>query len=52
MPVANQAYPDGSGGGGTGNVSSPDIKTIRVMDRAEFNALPARDWNTVYLIRG
>lgn len=51
MPVGNPAYPDGSGGG-TGNVSSPDIKTIRVMDRAEFDALPVKDKHTAYLIRG
>lgn len=51
MPVSAPAYPSGSGGG-AGNVSSPDITTIRVMDRAEFDALPVKDGGTVYLIRG
>lgn len=55
MPVLNTPYPEEEGGGtgpGGGNVSSPDIDTILVMDRAEFDALPARDGHTVYLIMG
>ena len=52
MPVLNPAYPDGSGGGGTGNVYSPDIATILVMDRADYEALPTKDTKILYLIRG
>ena len=48
-------YGGGSGngsGGGTGNVSSADVFTIEVMDRAEHNALPSKDAKTMYLIKG
>lgn len=40
------------GGGGTGDVSSADIKTIKVMDKADYDALPVKDGQTLYLIRG
>lgn len=40
------------GGSGTGNVFSPDITAIRVMDRAEYDALPVKDPQTLYFIRG
>ena len=39
-------------GGGGGNVSSADVDTIVVLDRAEYDALAAKDRRTVYLIRG
>lgn len=42
----------GSGGGGTGNVSSPDISNIRVMDKADYDLLPTKDPNTIYFLRG
>ena len=42
----------GGSGGGTGNVSSADAQTIVVLDRAEYNALPAKDPKTLYLIKG
>lgn len=43
----------GGQGGGSGNVYSPDLDTIRVLDRDEYDALPTpRPENTVYLIRG
>ena len=41
-----------SEGGGSGNVSSADISTIVVLDRAEYDALAVKDTKTVYLIRG
>ena len=42
-----------SGSGGSGNVSSPNIDTIRVLDRAEYEALAVpRPAGTVYLIKG
>lgn len=40
------------GGSGTGNVFSPDVTTIRVMDRETYDALPVKDPQTLYLIRG
>ena len=48
-------YGGGSGNGsgaGTGNVSSADVFTIEVIDRAEYNALPNKDAKTMYLIKG
>ena len=42
----------GSGGGGTGNVSSPDISNIRVMDKVYYDLLPTKDPNTIYFLRG
>ena len=41
--------PVGSGGG---NVSSAQINTIAVLDRAEYDALAVKDAKTLYLIRG
>lgn len=41
--------PNGSGGG---NVSSAQINTIVVLDRAEYDALAVKDAKTLYLIRG
>lgn len=40
------------GGSGGGNVSSAQINTIVVLDRAEFDALAVKDAKTLYLIRG
>lgn len=37
--------------GGSG-VKSPDLDAIRVMDRAEYLALGAKDPRTLYLLRG
>lgn len=49
----NEIYETGgSGGGGTGNLSSPDINTIRVMTREEYDALETPDPMTGYLILG
>lgn len=40
------------GGSGGGNVSSAQINTIVVLDRAEYDALSVKDAKTLYLIRG
>lgn len=40
------------GGSGSGNVSSPDISTIRVMDKQEFDELPTKSPTTLYFIKG
>ena len=40
------------GGSGSGNVSSAQINTIVVLDRAEYDALAVKDAKTLYLIRG
>lgn len=40
------------GGSGGGNVSSAQINTIAVLDRAEYDALAVKDVKTLYLIRG
>lgn len=37
---------------GGGNVSSAQINTIVVLDRAEYDALAIKDAKTLYLIRG
>jgi hypothetical protein len=37
---------------GGGNVSSAQINTIVVLDRAEYDALAVKDAKTLYLIRG
>lgn len=37
---------------GGGNVSSAQINTIVVLDRAEYDALDVKDAKTLYLIRG
>lgn len=37
---------------GGGNVSSAQISTIVVLDRAEYDALAVKDAKTLYLIRG
>lgn len=39
-------------GGGSGNVYSADINRILAIDRAEYDALAAKDKKTLYLIRG
>lgn len=41
-----------NGGSGGGNVSSAQINTIVVLDRAEYDALAIKDAKTLYLIRG
>lgn len=40
------------GGSGSGNVSSPEIAMIRVMDLSEYEALETKNQNTLYLLRG
>lgn len=40
------------GTGGSGNVYSADINRIVTIDRAEYDALAAKDKKTLYLIRG
>ena len=52
VSAINELYCSGGGGGGTGNVSSPDINQILVMDRSEYDTLPSKDKKTLYLIRG
>lgn len=42
----------GGGAGGTGNVSSEEIASIKVLDRAEYEALAEKSPDTLYLIRG
>lgn len=39
-------------GGGSGNVSSSEISIIKVLDKAEYDALEVKDPTTLYLIRG
>lgn len=39
-------------GGGSGNVYSADINRIVTIDRAEYDALSAKEKKTLYLIRG
>ena len=39
-------------GGGGGNISSVDIQFIRVMERAEYDALPEKDNKTIYFLWG
>ena len=41
-----------SGGGGTGGITSPEINTIRVMSREDYDALETPDPMTEYLILG
>lgn len=51
--AARRAENAGGGGGtGSGNVYSPDIRTILSMSLAEYQALAVKDPNTLYLIRG
>lgn len=38
--------------GGSGNVSSSEVSIIRVLDRADYDALEFKDPKTLYLIRG
>lgn len=40
------------GGSGSGNVSSPEIAMIRVMDLSDYEALETKNPNTLYLLRG
>lgn len=40
------------GGTGGGNVSSPDIQTIRVLDLSEYQSIAVKDPMTLYFIRG
>ena len=40
------------GGSGSGNVSSPEIAMIRVMDLADYEVLETKNPNTLYLLRG
>lgn len=41
--------------GGSGGISSPDVDTIRVMDRTDYEVLPESDRNNtriLYFLRG
>lgn len=40
------------GGVGSGNVSSPEISTIRVMNKADYDALETKSPTTLYFIQG
>ena len=40
------------GGAGSGNVSSPEVDAIRVLDKEEYDALPEKDPNTLYFLKG
>lgn len=40
------------GGSGSGNVSSPELSIIRVMDKADYDALEVKSATTLYLLRG
>lgn len=50
--AAQRAESAGGGGGGSGNVYSPNVHTVLALDRAEYEALEKKDPNTLYLIRG
>ena len=39
-------------GTGSGNLYSSELRTLRVLDRAEYEALAVKDPGTLYLIRG
>lgn len=39
-------------GSGSGNVSSPDVGVIRVLDQKEYDELPEKEPKTLYFIRG
>lgn len=53
VDAINELWMTGGGGGsGSGNVSSPDIGTIRVLDREEYDELPEKDPKTLYFIKG
>lgn len=40
------------GGGGTGDITSPEIGTIRVLMKSEYDALSVKDARTLYLVEG
>lgn len=40
------------GGSGSGNVSSPEIDTIRVLDKADYDSLPEKNPSTLYFLKG
>lgn len=40
------------GGSGSGNVSSPEVDMIRVLDKEEYDALREKDPNTLYFLKG
>ena len=50
--AADRAESAGGGGGGSGNVYSPNVHAVLALDRAEYEALPVKDPGTLYLIRG
>ena len=39
-------------GSGDGNVSSDEIKFIKLLDKADYDSIPTKDPATLYLIRG
>lgn len=51
VAAINELYNTG-GGGGTGNVYSPNIATILVMSQAEYDGLETKSPTTLYLITG
>ena len=53
VAAINEAAQSGGGGaGGTGNVSSNEVYAIKVMDRADYEALAEKSPTTLYLIKG
>lgn len=52
VAAINELYATGGGGGGTGNVSSPDIDTIRVLTLEEYQQIETPDTRTEYHIMG
>lgn len=40
------------GGTGSGNLSSPDVSMIRVMDKQEYDELPTKSSTILYFIKG
>lgn len=51
VAAINELYSTG-GGGGTGNVYSPDISNILVMSQSEYDNLETKSPSTLYLITG
>lgn len=52
VAAINEIYQSGGGSGGGGNVYSPDITQILVMDQVEYDSLLSKSPTTLYLIRG
>lgn len=52
VAAINELYESGGGGGGTGNVYSPDINVIRVMSLEDYEKIETPDTRTEYQIWG